>query len=124
MMVEQNEQETEISLKYFSDLAKPIFIKWEFLRVLYNFIIIVALVLNFALSLEFYFLHYTILGVWISTLFWANLLFFLAPILETYIVWLGEKSLTVTAVIFGGCLVVALPSVMRYARFTLDASGW
>lgn len=124
MMIEQNEQKTEINLQYFSDLAKPIFVKWEFLRVLFNFIVMVALALYFVPFLGLYFLHYTVLGIWISTLFWANLLFFLAPILETYIAWLGERSIAMTAAIFGGCIVAVLPFVMRYARFTLDASGW
>ena len=101
-------------LRVVRDLAKPVFIRWEKLRIPYNIVllgIVLALILQNSapsrMSL-WHILHYLIGAVL------ANICFFAAPAIETYAAWLGWRSLWLTVFLFVGGLLISAPLVMMY----------
>jgi hypothetical protein len=116
---------TEPTRLRWSDLAthlRPIFLRWEKLRPVYNAVLI-ALTL---LLLEDPLL--TLRDPWALTLclagaVGANVLYLAGPVAESYLHWLGLRGLGVTAAIFGlGCLV-SVPLVAS-AVVIVAASVW
>jgi hypothetical protein len=96
-----------------SELAthvRPIFLRWEKLRLPYNAVLLAAALVLFGEPRQL------VRDPWILVVFAfgavaANVLYLLGPVAESYLHWLGLRGLGVTAVIFAvGCLV-SLPLV-------------
>ena len=68
---------------------KPIFSKWEKLRILYNIILAGILLLTHGLAMGSQFLQPFPLFVWLAGAILANVCFFAGPVTESYLSWLG-----------------------------------
>lgn len=99
-------------------IAKPIFLKWERLRIIYNGILFVTLALVlFKANGAFlqiaknpiYFLVYLMYGVG------ANICYFAGPTAETYMEWLGINKNYVTIVMFTIGVSISIPLVFLSA---------
>jgi hypothetical protein len=97
-----------------SHFLKPIFYKWEKLRLLYNFILAVILLLSHGLSLKWQFFHPIWLSIWLAGGIGANLCFFIGPLVESYLTWLGFRSRWVTGLIFVIGVFLSLPCVLLF----------
>lgn len=108
-MAENNE-----SWQRLSDLAKPIFLKWEKLRPLYNIIIGFVWLLGYFPQLGWDILNPFLVPIWLIGAILANICFFAAPGVETYLAWLGVRSKWVTVSLFLGGVLISIPCVLFF----------
>jgi hypothetical protein len=108
-------EQKESRLKEISAFAKPIFLKWEKLRILYNAILLATLLASHLpqMSVDVFF-QPLMLVIWLIGAVLANLCFFLGPAMETYIAWLGVRSIWVTAILFLVGVVISIPLVLFF----------
>jgi hypothetical protein len=106
--------ESENRFKLFSDFLKPIFLKWEKLRILYNFILGLVLIVSHIPYMGRDFFHPSMLLLWLIGMVLANICFLTGPIIESYISWLGLKSSWITALLFIGGLLISIPCVLFF----------
>jgi hypothetical protein len=62
-------------------LVNGVLLKWERWRILYNLILIAALLIRHAPQ-----------WVWLDALIFGNLFYLLGPVIEGYVEWTGKKS--------------------------------
>lgn len=104
---------------------KPIFSKWEKLRIPYNIILAGVLLLTHGLAMGNQFLQPFPLFVWLAGAILANFCFFAGPVTESYLSWLGLRSpwitlaLFVTGVVLSIPLVILFPSALYFSEFSL-----
>lgn len=103
-------------------LAKSVFLKWEKLRIVYNCILLITLVIamigarpllpdaakSMGLSLL---LNLDLQINLLSYAFAANICFFAGPLAEQYFRWLGVNSPMVTRALFLGGVLISIPLV-------------
>ena len=94
--------------------ARPIFRRWEKLRIPYNVVLAVTLFLIHGLSLGLEFFEPLALGIWLAGGVLANLCFLAGPLAECYCAWLGLRSRVVTAALFLGGVLVSIPCVALF----------
>jgi hypothetical protein len=99
-------------------IAKRTFLAWEKLRLLYNAVLVVETI---AIGLA---AHPLLLQpeFWVSSVMgavFANACFFLGPIIETYVAWLGHPSRTLRLVMFIVGTVVSCLLVIVALRFLI-----
>ncbi len=99
-------------IKAISDFIKPIFLKWEKLRILYNLILILIVILPQGKDIGSKCTAPNILPCLIFGAIAANLFFFAAPIAESYFAWLGIKSKYITLMLFLGGVLLSIPLVV------------
>jgi hypothetical protein len=104
----------ENKLEALSDFMKPVFLKWENLRIPYNLILALVLVFSHGTSMGWRFLHPFVLLIWLIGAVLANLCFLTGPLAESYIAWLGLRSPIVTAVLFVGGVLISIPCVLFF----------
>lgn len=97
-----------------SHVLKPIFYKWEKLRLPYNLILAVILLLSHGLNLKWQFFHPIWLSIWLAGAIGANLCFFAGPLVESYLTWLGFCPRWVTGVIFVLGVFLSVPCVLLF----------
>jgi hypothetical protein len=97
-----------------SHFLKPIFYKWEKLRLPYNIILAVILWLSHGISLKWQFFQPMFLSIWLAGGIGANLCFFVGPLVESYLTWLGLCRRWVTFVIFVIGVFISLPCVLLF----------
>jgi hypothetical protein len=108
------EKENPDKLQKLSDFVKPIFIKWEKLRPVYNTcLLVVLLVINLFPGFIGTFSPIIVL-IWLIGAVIANILYLAGPTAEAYIAWLGLRSNVVTAVLFVGGLLISVPCVIFF----------
>ena len=104
---------------------KPIFCKWEKLRILYNILLAGILLLTHGLAMGSQFLQPFPLFVWLAGAILANFCFFAGPVTESYLSWLGLRlpwitiALFVTGVVISIPLVILFPSALYFSEFSL-----
>jgi len=101
-------------LQALSDFLKPIFRRWEKLRVVYNLILALVLFLSHGLNLGRAFFDPLILLIWLIGAVLANFCFLAGPLAETYLAWVGMRSRWVTAALFIGGVLVSIPCVIFF----------
>jgi len=106
--------EHENTLKALSDFAKPIFLKWERLRIPYNLILAFFLILFHGIVMGIRFFHPFALLIWLIGAVLANLCFLAAPLVEAYIAWLGFRSRVVTVILLAGGILISVPCVLFF----------
>lgn len=107
-------------LKIVSDFMRPIILKWEKLRILYNVILALILILSAGPAMGWHFFHPVVLLIWLIGAVLANLCFLTGPLVESYIAWLGFRSRAVTAVLFVVGVLISIPCVLYFVvSFTL-----
>ena len=109
-------QEQKSKLAELSNAVKPVFLKWEKLRILYNFILFVVTVLWYAGAFSWgrsYLDPVLLLSLLVGAVL-ANLCFLAGPIAEAYIAWLGWRSTLVTITLFVGGVVISIPCVIFF----------
>jgi hypothetical protein len=106
--------QAEGRLNSLSDFLKPIFLKWEKLRIPYNLILALVLILSHGQSMGARFFHPLALSIWLTGAVLANLCFFAGPLAEAYIAWLGLRSRVVTVVLFVGGVLISIPCVLCF----------
>ena len=109
-MTDQNDNK----LKPLSEFVKPIFMKWEKLRIPYNLILALVLILSHGASMGWRFLHPFVLLIWLIGAVLANLCFLTGPVAESYIAWLGLRSRFVTIGLFVGGVLISIPCVLFF----------
>ena len=108
--------------QFWSDV-KGIFIKWEKLRVPYNLILLITLVVSLATvsqSMRGHFINPSIIIAWLFAAIGANICYFAAPIVEAYACWLGVKGRWITTILFVLGVLISIPLV---AVFGLGPAG-
>lgn len=96
-------------LSAISDFIKPIFIKWEKLRIVYNLVLLITVVGFNTMSMGISVLTPFLLITWVFGAILANFCFLAGPIIESYVSWLGLRSNIVTAILFMGGLLISIP---------------
>lgn len=95
------------------ELARSVFLRWERLRLPYNLVLA-------AFTLWW---HHRILQVawaWLPLAFCAlaaNACFLAAPLVETYLTWLGFRSRWTAPVLFTGGVLLSIPLVYLFPLF-------
>ena len=91
------------------DVAKPIFVKWEMLRIVYCLICMIGVLVSMSVCDRFPNGMFTdrqvtpVLLGWESYVLYglvANVCFFAGPVVETYVTWLGIKHLGIRITCF------------------------
>lgn len=95
---------------------KPVFLKWEKLRIPYN-IILTLVVLGLVVPIKGL-PHFTEITNVVMGAVLANLCFFAAPIVEAYMGWLGYRFKWTTPVLFMGGVLISIPCVFAYMFFS------
>jgi hypothetical protein len=99
------------------DQVRTIFLRWERLRLPYN-IILLAATAGFHGWLLKLLPDYPILLLPLGfACLGANLCFFAAPAVESYLAWLGLRSRWVGPVLFAGGVAISLPLVFLFPLF-------
>lgn len=93
-------------------LLKPIFQRWERLRIFYN-IFLTTLVL-FPTGLQFKLPDWSELLILLFGAALANVCYFAGPCGEAYIGWIGFRSRAITVVLFLLGILVSIPCVYIY----------
>src|ERR1041385_194251 len=101
-------------LQVLSDFLKPIFRRWEKLRLVYNLILAVVLFLSHGLSMGLAFFHPLTLLIWLVGAVLANLCFLAGPLAEAYLTWLGFRSPWGTGILFVGGVLISIPCVIFF----------
>ncbi len=105
--------------------AKQIFLKWERLRLIYNGVLLGCYVVYVFMVPTAFWRLAVIIGIKVAIT--ANLCFFAAPVVETFLNWRGVRSQFIPVVLLLGGLIVSLPLMFVYAgryipwRFELEA---
>lgn len=86
-------------------LVKQVFLKWEKKRLIYNLILIVALLIRRPPT-----------WAWIDALLYGNILYFLGPTVEGYIEWLGYKYKWFMPLAFVVGIIVSLFTVFFFYK--------
>lgn len=105
--------------------VKPIFLKWEKLRLPYNLILFLVTVLWYSSWREGprgLVLPVMVLFLLIGAVL-ANICFLAGPLAESYITWLGWKSNLVTGILFVGGVLISIPCVIFFLPFA-PMMGW
>lgn len=98
--------------------ARPILIKWERLRLFYNLLLLLMVVAigfsDTSMISKFYiqwdpFIILKLFGYAVG----SNILFFVAPALESYAAWLGFRSRWLSVGLFVGGALISFPIVLR-----------
>lgn len=111
-------EERPSRIKEITSFAKPVFLKWEKLRIVYNLILLVILLISRIPAMGNNIFEPWALGSWLVGAVLANLCFFLGPLSETYIAWLGWRSVGVTVIIFAVGVLVSIPLVIFFPPMT------
>jgi len=111
--------QSESKLKALSDFVKPVFIKWEKLRIPYNLILALFLILTYGPSMGWRFLHPFVLLIWLIGAVLANLCFLAGPLAEAYLAWLGLRSRFVTIGLFVGGVLISVPCVLFFVGYLM-----
>ena len=104
---------------------KPIFSKWEKLRIPYNIILAGVLLLTHGLAMGTQFIRPFPLFVWLAGAILANFCYFAGPVTESYLGWLGLRSpwitlaLFVTGVVLSTPLVILFPAALYFSEFSM-----
>ena len=104
----------EDRLNAVSEFVKPIFVKWEKLRIPYNAVLAVVLVLSHAPRMGMRFIYPLPLLVWLIGAVLANMCFLAGPTAEAYLAWLGLKSGIITAALFVVGILISIPFVVYF----------
>jgi hypothetical protein len=104
------------NLQSLSNFVKPIFLKWEKLRLPYNLILAAILLLSQGgnLSTILVLAQSVMLVFWIVGAVLANLCFLAGPLVEAYLTWLGVESRWLTPGLFGLGLLISIPLVLLF----------
>jgi hypothetical protein len=86
-------------------LIKQVFLKWEKKRLVYNLILIVALLIRRPPT-----------WAWFDTLFYGNILYFLGPAIEGYIEWLGYQYKWFMPVALGTGTLISIYTVFFFYK--------
>ena len=104
----------ENRLSALSNALKPTFLRWEKLRIPYNFILALILILSHAPTMGLSFVYLPALFVWLVGAVLANLLFLAGPLAEAYFAWIGLRSRWITLSLFLGGILISIPCVMFF----------
>lgn len=93
---------------------KTVFVSWEKLRIVYNAVLLVILII--ALTVTHYFNEYGKLETGFVDLIFriliyamiANMLYFAGPICESYLRWIGAKKTIWRGLLFSAGLIVSI----------------
>jgi hypothetical protein len=107
--------EAEQRLNALSEFVKPIFLKWEKLRISYNVILALVFIQTQGASMSGRFLQPMVLLIWLIGAVLANLCFLAGPLAEAYAGWLGLRSRWVTFGLFFGGVLISIPCVLFFA---------
>ena len=94
-------------------VARPVFLRWERLRLPYNAILA-------ALTLWWHGRMLTVWMVWILLAlcaFGANVCFLAGPLVESYLAWLGFRSRWTAPALFLGGVMISVPLVYLFPLF-------
>jgi hypothetical protein len=95
------------------EIARPIFLRWERLRIPYNLVLLAA-------TLIFHGGMFCFPGAWLIVAIFAigaalaNVCFLAGPLVESYLAWLGIRSRWIPVVLFTGGLLVSIPLVLIF----------
>jgi hypothetical protein len=89
--------------------ARPVFMRWERLRIVYNALLAMLVLLPMAGEVRWPDLGDLLILLMGAVL--ANLCYLAGPAAETYLAWLGLRSRLVTAALFIGGVLVSIPCV-------------
>ncbi len=89
--------------------ARPVFVRWERLRIPYNALL--AMLVLLPMAGEFRWPDLGDLLILLMGAVLANLCYLAGPAAETYLAWLGLRSRLVTAALFIGGVLVSIPCV-------------
>lgn len=89
--------------------ARPVFVRWERLRIPYNALLAMLVLLPMAGGFSWPDLGDLLVLLMGAVL--ANLCYLAGPAAEAYLAWLGLRSRLVTAALFIGGVLVSIPCV-------------
>jgi len=93
---------------------KPYFQRWEPLRVWYNLILFVVLVVSHVPYMGVAFLEPMVFLIWLAGAVLANICFLAGPLAEAYLSWLGIRSRYILPVLFIGGVLISIPCVVFF----------
>ena len=106
-------QERGVGPGTFLEFVKPIFLKWERLRLLYN--LILAVIVLFPEGRGIRLPHPSEMLLLLVGAVLANGCFLAGPVAEAYVAWLGVRSRLVTAGLFVVGVLISIPCVWLFA---------
>jgi hypothetical protein len=97
-----------------SEIGRPIFLRWERLRIPYN-LALLGMTLLFHWNLVRGLLSsWAVWFVLVSGAILANLCFFAGPVAESYMAWLGYRSRWIGVTLFVGGVAISVPLVLLF----------
>ncbi len=95
-----------------SGRIRPVFLRWERLRVVYNALLLAVVLLP--TGQPFRWPQPTEIPILLLGAVLANLCFLAGPVAESYLTWLGARSWLVSGFLFIGGVLISIPLVYMF----------
>ncbi len=96
---------------------KPFFQKWEKLRLWYNLVLLVVLLISHVPRMGHEFFAPMSLLIWLVGAVIANICFLAGALAEGYLSWLGVRSRLMMPLLFAWGVLISIPLVVYYFPF-------